>query len=77
MFMSRCLSPVACGVILHMMSWLIFIPRPATSLPVQNVNEILQSGEYIVIIVTVKILPFIFYGITRAFVKAGFLDITS
>jgi len=75
MDMPRCLPTVARGILLDITFWLIFITRAATSQPVQTIDEILQNGEYIVIIVTVKILPFIFYRITRVFVKAGFLDI--
>jgi len=74
--MPRCRPTVARGILMDMTFWLIFVTRTATSLPVQTIDEILQSGEYIVIIVTVKILPLIFYRITRALVKAGFLDIT-
>jgi hypothetical protein len=74
--MPRCLSTVAHGILMNMTFWLIFITSAATSLPLQTTDEILQSGEYIVITVTVKILSFIFYRITRVFVKAGFLDIT-
>lgn len=71
--MPKCLPAV--GILMNMTFWLIFIPRATTSLPIQTIDEVLQSGEYIVIIVTVKILPFIFYRITRVFVKAGFLNI--
>jgi hypothetical protein len=74
--MPKCLPTVAHGILIKMTFWLIFITRVTTSLPVQTIDEVLQSGEYIVIIVTVKILPFIFYRITRVFVKAGFLNIT-
>lgn len=45
---------------MDMTFWLIFITRTATSLPVQTIDEILQSGEYISVIVTLKILPFLF-----------------
>jgi hypothetical protein len=75
MDMPMCLPTVARGILLDMTFSLIFITRTATSQPVQTNDEILQSGEYIVIIVAVKILPFIFHRITRVFVKAGFLDI--
>jgi len=76
MNMPRCLPTVARGILMDMTFWLIFSTRAATSQPVQTIDEILQNGEYIVIIVAVKILPFIFYRITRVYVKAGFLDIT-
>jgi len=72
----RCLPTVAHSILVDLTFLLIFITRPTTSMPVQNIDEVLQSGEYIVIIVTVKIFPFIFYRITRVFVTAGFLNIT-
>jgi hypothetical protein len=72
----RSLTTVAHGIFIEMTFWLIFMPRATTSLPMQTIDEVLQNGEYIVITVTVKIFPFIFYRITSVFVKAGFLNIT-
>ncbi|GFG37094.1 hypothetical protein Cfor_05763 [Coptotermes formosanus] len=40
---SRCVPSVAHGILMDVTFWLLFITRTATSLPVQTLDEILQS----------------------------------
>jgi hypothetical protein len=63
----RHVTSVVHGIVMEVTFWLIFVAATTTCQPVQTLDEILQSGEY----VTIKLLSASFIE-QVAYSKAGF-----